>query len=68
MNDSNWEVDFNIDGWKLSGLDAEVHFAAPEMLALLKEIRDAMAVCGAGCGVVNYAERIDALLAKIKMK
>lgn len=68
MNDSNWKVDFDIDGWKLSGLDAKVHFAAPEMLALLKEIRASMAVCGAGCAVVNYAEKIDALLAKLKMK
>lgn len=68
MNDSNWEVDFDIDGWKLSGLDAEAHFAAPEMLALLKEIRASMAVCGAGCAVVTYAEKIDALLAKLKMK
>ena len=54
------------DGWKLSGLDAEVHFAAPEMLTLLKEVRAAMAVCGAGCAVVTYAEKIDALLAKLK--
>lgn len=68
MNDSNWKVDFHLDGWKLSGLDAEVHFAAPEMLILLREIRAAMAVCGAGCPVVTYAERIDELLAKLKMK
>lgn len=68
MNDSNWEVDFHIDGWTLSGLDAEVHFAAPEMLALLTEIRASMAACGAGCAVVTYAERIDELLSRLKMK
>lgn len=68
LNDSNLKVDFDIDGWTLSGLDAEVHFAAPEMLILLREIREGMAVCGAGCAVVTYAERIDDLLAKLKMK
>ncbi len=64
----NWEVDFHIDGWTLSGLDAEVHFAAQEMLTLLKEIRASMVVCGAGCGVVTYAEKIDELLSRLKMK
>lgn len=68
LNDSNWKVDFDIDGWKLSGLDAEVHFAAPEMLTLLQEIRASLAICGAHCAVVTYAEKIDALLAKLKMK
>ena len=68
LNDNNWKVDFDIDGWKLSGLDAEVHFAAPEMLTLLQEIREGMAVCGAGCAVVTYVQRIDELLAKLKMK
>ena len=66
--DINWEVDFHIDGWTLSGLDADVHVAAPEMLTLLTEIRAGMAVCGAGCAVVTYAERIDELLGKLKMK
>ena len=66
--DINWEVDFHIDGWTLSGLDAEVHVAAPEMLAMMKEIRAGMAVCEAGCAVGNYAEKIDALLSKLKMK
>ena len=66
--DINWEVDFHIDGWTLSGLDADVHVAAPEMLTLLKEIRASMAVCGAGCAVGNYAEKIDELLSKLKMK
>jgi hypothetical protein len=66
MSDTNWEVDFHIDGWTLSGLDADVHVAAPEMLVLLQEIREGMAVCGAGCAVVTYAEKIDALLAKLK--
>lgn len=66
VSDTNWAVDFHIDGWKLSGLDAEVHFAAPEMLTLLQEIRASLAVCGADCAVVTYAERIDALLAKLK--
>jgi hypothetical protein len=68
MSDTNWTVDFHIDGWTLSGLDADVHVAAPEMLALLRQIRASMAVCGAGCAVVTYAEKIDALLAKLKMK
>ena len=68
MSGTKWSVDFHIDGWTLSGLDADVHAAAPEMLTLLKEIREGMAVCGAGCAVVTYAERIDKLLAKLKMK
>jgi hypothetical protein len=68
MSGTKWSVDFHIDGWTLSGLDADVHLAAPEMLILLREIRAAMAVCGADCPVVTYAEKIDALLAKLKMK
>lgn len=71
MSNIKWAVDFHIDGWTLSGLDADVHVAAPEMLTLLTEIRASLAVCGAGCAgcaVVTYAERIDELLAKLKMK
>ena len=68
MSNIKWAVDFHIDGWTLSGLDADVHVAAPEMLTLLTEIRASLAVCGAGCAVVTYAERIDDLLAKLKMK
>jgi hypothetical protein len=68
MSNIKWAVDFHLDGWTLSGLDADVHVAAPEMLTLLTEIRASLAVCGAGCAVVTYAERIDELLAKLKMK